>query len=108
MSHNSACGSVGARSLRQYLADAPALESRQRPGFDDRHFVALAALAAFVVGHDPLLPAYALAVGWMLEQVIDLDHHGLVHPGRNHYTFTPFDALTHRMPAPRPLPAMTR
>src|SRR6266511_3929091 len=75
------CEATAAQSLRLLddLHDPPALGRRQGPGLGQPDQVALAGRVLLVVGLEPGRPPDRLPVQAVLADVLDLDHHGLVH-----------------------------
>src|SRR5690606_11263555 len=78
------------------LDHPPTLGGRQRPGLHEDHPVADAALVVLVVRLQLAGAAHDLAVQRVLDPVLDLDHHGLVHLVADH------DALADLAAAPWP------
>src|SRR5579872_6594646 len=63
--------------------------------FDDRDAIALGALALLVMRHEAAPLFGPFAVDRMLDEAVDLDHHGFGHLGGDHRPLAPFDSLTH-------------
>src|SRR5512139_1041779 len=83
---------LNADVLFQDLAHPPALVFRQRSGFDDQHLVADGTLVTLVVclaGHTPLDIFF---IGRVLDDVVHLDHHRLVHLVTDHHAHPGFPA----------------
>src|SRR5690606_39972325 len=69
----------GLLGLLEDLHHAVALGGREGPGLHEEDEVADPDLVRLVVSLDPLGPPDDLAVERVLDAVLDLDHHGLVH-----------------------------
>src|SRR5208283_468560 len=71
--------------------------AREWARLDNHHSITFMAFRALVMRHIPLTPTQPLAVELVLDQTLDLNHHGLGHLGRYDRTFAPLDPLPHRL-----------
>src|ERR1019366_1841125 len=83
-------------------ADAPSFVFGKRMRLDDRHPIALGALALFIVRHETPPLFHPLAIDRMLDQAVHLDHHRFGHLGGNHGSLAPLSSLPHCSPLSPP------
>src|SRR5215211_6487759 len=82
-------------SLFYDLDDAPPLRRRQRTGLHQEHPVADAAGVLLVVRLELVRAAHDLAVQAVLDAVLDLDHHRLVHLVADHEALADLTVVAH-------------